>query len=469
MHMSILDYLVVLLYILSFIGIGIYVSKKKVKSSADFANAGQSMGLFTVVGSTVATCMGASIIFGNFQLVHAGGIKALVSTYFWFFGWMFLVILSGRLRASGAVSIPEFLEKKYNPLARRIASYAVLCMGISSTAAQFKSVGSMSAALNLTDASTGIIIGALVILLFTVFSGLWGVAITDTIQSIMILVTVGVVLPIVAIKVVGGPSAALGSIEPSKLSFSGSTMTTGLFVGYALSNIFSCGAHPAYAQRSLAAKDNKTAVRGQLIALVICAVITAVAVFPALFINKIFPDMTDGSMFVPAFIATYFPIGLRGLCIAVVLGLLLTTGDTFLLLLSSTLTEDIIRPAKPDIDDKKLLTIGRFICVAACIIIVILALYIPTITELFKIGGSAFGCSVFFPLFFGCFWKRVNTKAINFSMAFCCILSIVWDLFLKDTTGQSGSLIAGVASFVLCVFGSLYLNRRAGKAAARTI
>ena len=461
--MSILDYGVILLYIATFIAIGIYVSKKKVKSSKDFATAGQSMGLGTVVGSTVATCMGASIIFGNFQLVHSSGVKGLISTVFWYVGWIFLVLMSGKLRASGATSMPTFLEVRFNATTRKLASYAVLCMGISSTAAQFSSVGSMAAALGLCDKNVGIIIGALVILLFTMFSGLWGVAVTDTIQSIMILVTVGLIVPIVSIKVAGGPSAAVASIDPAKLSFSGSNMTMGIMMGYILSNMFACGAHPAYSQRTFAAKDHKTAVKGQLIALVICTAITYIAVIPALFINKIFPDMADGSLFVPALIANYFPPVLKGLCLATILGLLLTTGDTFLLLLSSTVTEDMVRPAHPDMEDKKILNIGRLVCVVGTVAITVMALAIPSITDLFKIGGSAFGCSCFFPLLLGCFWKKINTKAVNISMMICMPLSIIWDLFLKNATGQAGSLVAGITSFVICVAGSLLLNSKEKK------
>ena len=458
--MSFIDYAVILLYIVAFVGIGIYVTKKNVKSAKDFATAGQGLSLGMVVGSTVATCMGASIIFGNYQLVFDSGMQGMITNVFWNVGWMFLVIMSGRMRATGASSIPMFIEKTYGKTARQIASYAVLCMGVSSTAAQFKAVGSMTAALGLCDATTGILIGAVIIVLFTVFSGLYGVALTDTIQSVMIVVTVGAIIPVTATVLAGGPAAAFNAIEPGALSLSGGGMTAGVMLGYILSNMFSCGCHPAYAQRSLAAKDNKVAVKGQLIACVLCLIITFVAAWPAFFGRTLFPNMTDGSQFIPAFIATYFPPILKGLALAILLGLLLTSGDTFLLLLSSTATEDIIRPAKPDIDEKKLLKIGRGVVVFGAIVIVCLALYIPTITDLFKIGGSAFGCCCFFPCLFGCFWKKVNKQAVTLSMLVCCPLSIIWDLFLKGVTGQSGSLIAGITSLVICVVGSLILNSK---------
>lgn len=466
MKVPFLDYAVILIYILAFIAIGAVITKKKVKSAADYSTASRGMGLFTVVGSTVATCMGATIIFGNFQLVYSSGIKGLIAALTWYIGWICLPVMAGRLYDTGAISLPDYIQKRYNPLARKIASYSVLCMGISSLAAQFRSVGSMSQALGLCDANTGIIIGAIVILLFTVFSGLWGVAITDTIQSIMILAVVGFVIPIAATVVAGGPKEAIAAIDPAKLSFKGSTMTTGVFVGYIITKSFSAGAHPAYSQRVFAAKNRKVAVWGQVISIIICTAIVLVAVWPALFLNKIFPDMTDGSLFVPAFVAAYFPIGIRGLVLAVILGLLLTTGDTFLMLFSSTVTDDIIRHAKPNIEDKKLLRIGRLACVLATVGTVLMAMYIPDITRLISIGGSSFCCTVFFPLILGCYWKKINTKAVTVSMCICCPLSIIWDFFLAKPTGQSGSLIAGITSFVICVLGSLILNAREQKKAS---
>ena len=71
MKVPFLDYAVILIYILAFIAIGAVITKKKVKSAADYSTASRGMGLFTVVGSTVATCMGATIILETFSLSTA--------------------------------------------------------------------------------------------------------------------------------------------------------------------------------------------------------------------------------------------------------------------------------------------------------------------------------------------------------------------------------------------------------------
>lgn len=120
MTISGLDYVVLIVYLFAFIFAGYVISKRMVKSSKDFATAGQGMGFLTVVGSTVATCMGASIIFGNFQLMYSSGLMGFLIGYFWHIGWIFLVLMSGRLRKSGATSIPQFLEMRYSPFVRKV-------------------------------------------------------------------------------------------------------------------------------------------------------------------------------------------------------------------------------------------------------------------------------------------------------------------------------------------------------------
>ena len=72
-----IDYGVIILYNAILIAVGVYLAKKKVKKASDFTTASQSLGTFTVAGSIISTCMGASILFSNYQLIHAGGIRAL--------------------------------------------------------------------------------------------------------------------------------------------------------------------------------------------------------------------------------------------------------------------------------------------------------------------------------------------------------------------------------------------------------
>ena len=90
-----IDFGVIILYNVILIAVGMYLAKKKIKKASDFTTAGQSLGTFTVAGSIISTCMGASILFSNYQLIHAGGIRAAITSAFWYGAWLILVLLVG--------------------------------------------------------------------------------------------------------------------------------------------------------------------------------------------------------------------------------------------------------------------------------------------------------------------------------------------------------------------------------------
>lgn len=463
-----IDFSVIILYNVILIAVGMYLAKKKIKKASDFTTAGQSLGTFTVAGSIISTCMGASILFSNYQLIHAGGIRAAITSAFWYGAWLILVLLVGRVRKTGASSIPDYISKRFSPRAQKISAWAIVLVGLSTCAAQFKSIGAMAEALNICNPTTGIILGATVIVLFTFFSGMWGSAVTNTIQSLFILAVVVLVIPLTASRAAGGLSTAMANIDPEKLSFSNSSMSMSLFFSYLVSSSLNVACEPSYSKYSLAAKDAKSAVRGQLIAWAVCTCVWLISVIPPLWINQIFPDMTDGSLFVTRLVATYMPVGLRGMVIAVVLSLLITTGNSFLLLLTSSITDDVIRPMKPGLSDKSLLRISRIVIAGGATLIALIAIIVPDIATPFKIGANAFGPVVAIPVLLSFFWKGVNDKATSIAMVLSVIVSVCLDIYFVYVVGVGaiGNMYAAALSLVINVFGSIYFNAKEKKAAA---
>lgn len=457
-----IDYGVIILYNTILIGVGLWLAKRKIKSAADFTRASQSLGTLTVAGSIISTCMGASILFSNYQLIHAGGIRAAITSAFWYGGWLILILLVGRVRETGASSVPDYISKRFSPRAQKISAWAIVIVGLSTCAAQFKSIGATMQALGICNPTTGIIIGAAIVVCFTFFSGMWGSAVTNTIQSIFILCVVVLVVPLTAANAAGGFSNAMANIEPGKLSFSNSSMSMTLFFSYMVSSSLNVACEPSYSKYSLAAKDKKAAVRGQLIAWAVCTCVWLISVIPPLWINQIFPDITDGSLFVPRLVATFIPAGIRGLIIAVILSLLITTGNSFLLLLSSSITDDVIRPMKPDLDDKKLLRISRLVIAGGAAVIATLAIVVPDIATAFKIGANAFGPVVAIPVLLSFFWKGVNDKAVSIAMVASVATSVAMDIYFVYVAGAGaiGNMYAVVVSLVINIFGSLYFNSK---------
>ncbi len=458
LNLSLIDIGMVILYIVLFAAMGFWASKK-VSTAKDFTTAGQNLPLKLVVGSSIATCLGAGVLFANYERIHSFGISGFIWIMGWYIGWLLLVPISRQLRGSGATSLPGFLEERFNAKTRKYSSWFVLISMVSLSASVFLAFGNACAALGICDVKTGTIVGTVIIVIFTFVSGLWGVTLTDSVQTIIILIGCGIVMPVIAVKNAGGMSSVVAQVTSADFLAKGIAPLT--LLGYFLSNLLGAGADASFCQRTFAAKDAKTAAKGQTIACLISMIVSVVAMIPALTIGLYYPDIASGAQFTPMFVADYFPVGLKGIMLAVLCGLLLTTGDSYLMLISSTVVDDFVRPAKPDMDDKKLLKIGRVTIVIAAIIIVILALYMGSIYELIALGGSAYGAAVFFPLHLGCRIKKLNIKAVNVAIVIGGLVSFIWDLAkLSAITGIRGVLIGVALNLIICLVGSAFFDKK---------
>ena len=453
----------IILYIVGMMILGM-AAGKKVKNASDFSSAGQNLPWYLAAGSTIATCMGANMVIGKYDLIFQSGLSGLTASLFWWLGWLLLLLMTKKLRSSGATSIPTFLAKRYDARTQKIGSWCVLLMTVSSCAAQFLSIGTICEALGICERERGVWIGAALVILFTVFSGLWGVALTDAVQSVILMVAFGIIFPIAVFKVAGGWNAVVEyNLEQSAERMD---LLSGIapvsMIGWALYYGLSTGSDPSFSQRIFAAKDMKAAVKGQGVAWIFTLVIVGfISAFPGLAIKKIFPDIPYGSAFTPLFIVTYMPSVLKGIMIASLLGLMLTSGDTYLLLLSSTILDDIVRPRYPHMKEKKRLWLAKLACVLAAALICFMALYVNSIYQLFKTGGGAYGAGIFFPLLLGCFWKKADAKAVNVGMLVGAFVSFGFDMLVKIPLGLEidGVLIGAALCLVICVGGSLFAEK----------
>lgn len=328
---------------------------------------------------------------------------------------------------------------------------------IASRAGQFLTIGVILEALGVCSRATGTWIGAVLIVLFTVFSGLWGVAFTDTVQAVVLLLCFGVIFPIAVFRTAGGWEAVSAFNAGGRMHFLQGISPISM-VGWAVYYSLSVGADPAFSQRILSARSEKDAFIGQLAAWAFTLVVTGfTSALPGLAIGKIFPDITAGSQFTPLFLVTYMPAVLRGLMLAALLGLMLTSGDTYLLLLVSTVTDDLIRPRCGELTEKRALGINRIVCCLSAVVICAMALYVDSIYQLFKTGGGAYGAGVFIPLLLGCFWKKADRRAINTGMAAGCLVSFCFDMFLKIPLSWDvdGCVIGAALCAVICLAGSV--------------
>ena len=453
--LTIADYAIVIVYFIFMIAVGAYASKK-VTSAESYATADASLTMKVMIGTTVATCMGANSAFGNAGAAFTQGISSLISVLFaWHLGWIALIIMARPLRRSGAASLPDFLQRRYGNTTRLIAAVVSLVFLVNSTAAQVAAVGNIFSTFNLMAATPAIIVSGIIIILYTVFGGLYAVAITDTIQAVLLIGGVCIAVPVVAFTQAGGVGNVIAQSDPQMLDlFYGFDPLVTL--GWILSYCLGAGSHAAYSQRIFASKDEKTAFWGSIWSNLIGFAAGAIIMLTVLTAPIIFPDMTNGETFVPLMIYTFFPPVVKGLIIAALFGLVLSTADSFLLMVGTTIANDIWAAIKPDTSAETQLKLSRAWTVIGGVVCTIMALVGGSVLTLFKTGSAAYGAGMFIPLLLGCFWKKASAKAINTGMLLGCFGTIIWNLALKTATGIDGVIMGALMCLIASVGLSLF-------------
>lgn len=454
--LGVVDGLVLIGCLIALVAISLIYEKKN-KNSGDVTKAAKDFSIPLIVGATVATFMGASSGMGTMGLYVANGFAGLMPTLAWCLGWLFLCFMARPLRASGANTLPEFIAIKYSPSTQKISSAIAIIYTMSTVAGQFIACGTVFYVLGLGSIQQGIIILGAIIIILTLFGGLRGVAITNTIQSVFIVSICVFIIPVIVIVKAGGIGEMVSyyqEIDPSKLNFF-KGMTPAILIGYVLSNLLCCGAEPSYAAKFLQAKDTATGVKGAYASLIVCVILPVFMMLGAMCLPMIMPGFTDGTMFFPVTINAFLPTIVKGFAMFAFLSLFLTTGNSFLQLLSVLITNDYVKPMMPNADSAKIGKINRAIIVVIGVIAILVGLWGEGIYQVMILGAGVYGAAVFFPLVFGCFTKRKYVvKNINIAMITGCVLTLVWDQLLAGKTGVAGVIVGALGCLVICLIGS---------------
>lgn len=443
------DLIVILVYFLSMILLGLYYARK-IKDSDSFVVADRSLTMPIMIGTTVATAMGAGAALGNVEMARSMGIAALLVIATWDIGWIALICCSKQLRNSEASTLPEFLEMRYGKTTRLLAGLVTITFLLNATAAQTAAVGRIMQSIGLLNFTWGVIIGGIIIILYTVFGGLYAVAVSDTVQAVMLVIGVIIAIPWALFSEAGGIGHVFANTDPALLN--PFNVAPGLLIGLLISYALTAGSHPAYVQRILAAVDTHTAFWGSIWSNALNFVLSVPIVLSAFTIPFVFPEMTSGELLIPTTIVRAFPPVMTGFVMAALIALIMSTADSFLLLLSTTIANDIYGHFVPNATSQYKLKLSRYMVVILEFIAIAMALTGGGVLALFNTGAAAYGAGMAIPLFLACFWKRAKSYAINIGMIVGCFFTVFWNLVYQKSTGING-VIMGAALCLVCSMG----------------
>jgi len=437
-------------------------AQKRTHNNADFFIGNRSMGPFVASISYAASSASAWSILSLSAAAFVYGI----STLWMFFGlilghgfsWFWLAPRLQKIASEKKlVTVTDFLALEGDENTRRkirtFASVIVIFCFTFYVATQFMGAGkAFSSAFHLS-ADISIIIGGIIVLIYTLLGGFWAVSLTDTLQGVLILIA-ALLLPFVAVTEVGGLTGLWAGLQqistPEQLSLTGPNsglMAIGFVIGTMAMGLGTMG-QPHLLTRFMSLKDHKSVKTAQKLAMLWFVIVLGNMVLLGL-CGKILVTETLADNEQLFFIMTdrLLPTVLGSILLAAVLSAIMSTADSQLLVSASAVAHDLM--GEPDEGENRL-WVTRIVISLLCLLSVLIAIFLPSdifSRVLFAWGalGSAFGPVVLTRLMG---WQ-LNSKAILPAMISAVILTIIFYLQPNSVGDIQERLLPFVTSFLI--------------------
>ena len=385
------------------IAIGLWASRRT-RSHSEFFLGGRALGPTVAAISASASSSSAWTLLGVSGAAYLWGLPAL---------WLFPATLSGFLinwiyvaprlmaqsRQQNAITLTEFLagpgESKSRDAVLRLGSAIILFSFIFYVAAQFQAAGVAFASTFGMDMTVSVLIGAAVVLAYTLLGGFWAVSVTDTVQGLLMAFT-ALLLPYVALTAVGGWNAlntGLIAVESTGTSVPTHGIAAIGFVAGILGIGLGYPGQPHVVNRFMALRDRKALTHARLIAIAWAVIIYGGMLLLGLCGRVLYSGVAGSEEILFEVSNRLLPPVVAGVMIAAVLSAIMSTADSQLLTAGSSVTNDL--PGFRG-DHAASLKRSRVIISVLSLIAVVLALAVPDaifsrVLFAWSAIGSAFG------------------------------------------------------------------------------
>lgn len=446
---------ILLLYTIALLGIGAW-AKSRNQSEKDFFVGGRQLGPWVAGLSYAASTSSAWALLGFTGFVYALGLSALwIVPGVWIGYAVVWLVMGPRLNAESHqrdyVTPTDFVLGKRGGITRHrtaiLASTLIAICFIFYIAAQFDAAGKAFIEHFEVDLWLAVIIGAVVILIYSFIGGFWAVSVTDMVQAIIMLI-VALVVGCMALVELGGVGAMIDLLKD--IAPAGYLRISGEYAGLILLGFIAgtlgitLGAfgQPQLLVRLMAVKDERSRRQGFFIVLFWGVFIYIALSFLGLAGRALFPAMPDGEALLYTAADQLLPTVLAGVAVAATLSAVMSTADSILLSASAALAHDTgLNRRFPGRE----LLVSRFSVLAITVLAVVLTLVLPdTIFNRVLFAWSALGAAFGPIMFFRVFGRQVSmgASALSMLLGFGCTL-----LFYSAGTvsGASDNLIVYLA------------------------
>jgi len=506
MNISTLDYSIIALYLMGIVGLGVWAGYRRRRG-------GEGSHYFLAGNTLTWPIIGLAMFAANISTVHLVSLAESAYKYGLIYGnfeWMagFTLVLLSLFFAplylrSRVPTLPDYLERRFNRNCRdwlaiiSIISAIVIHIGVALYTAAWVLRGITGIPPEATILGVDALIFFIIVLgvltgVYTMIGGLLAVVMTESVQTVLLLVGAVCITAVGYIKI-GGWSALCDTLatQPHPMAAAGGsniTWGTGNFLhmmrfdgdpsglpwysillGYPVLGIWYWCCDQTIVQRVLAARDEKHARLGPLF----CAFIKILPVFFFVLPGIICVALVQNGYFqgqapkvaadTYTFMITHMlPTGLKGLIAAAMLAAAMQTCSAALNSTATLFSYDIFKRWRPQTADHQLVVIGKIVTVAATVLAIVLSPifgHYSTIIEGLNKLISYIAPPITAVFLSGVFWRKASGRAAHITLISGAILGMI--IFMLDWNGwYSGNFMMTAFYLLIICLGIMYLTSR---------
>ena len=488
--LSSFDWTIICIYFLILLGIVLSASRRQ-KTTTDYFLAGRNVGFFAIGASIFASNIGSEHIVG---LAGQGASTGLAMAHYELHAWIVVLlawVFVPFYYQSKVFTMPEFLEKRFGKEPRWILSIVSLTAYVLTKVSVTVYAGALVFQTLLPDTfgspQNAFWVGAITTVtltgLYTVAGGLRAVLYTDLLQTIILLIGSTAITYFGLLELGGFNELRVFASENVAQYALWRPLSDpdfpwlGILIASPIVGIWYWCTDQYIVQRTLAAKDLKTARRGALLGAFFKIWPVLIFLVPGLIgaalnakgILEISIDTNGniiGDQVFPTMVATLLPEGLRGLVVAGIIAALMSSLSSLFNSTATLFTLDIYKKIKPKVSEQKLVLIGRM---ATLVVVVFGLLWIPIMPMISKGGLYQYLQSVQGYLappitavfLLGLFNSRINNKGATWGLSlgfFAGILKLIIQAFFGKEKIANPEFLAYIGDINFLYFsGILFL------------
>jgi SSS family solute:Na+ symporter len=452
----------VLAYLVVSIAIGL-AGAWKVRSAKDYINAGRALPIWVVFATVFATWFGAETVLGISATFLREGLGGLVSDPF---GASLCLILVGLFFARplyrmNLLTIGDYYRYRYNRPVEIVTSICIALSYLGWVAAQIAALGLVFNVISNDEITrnAGMIIGASVVLLYTLFGGMWSVALTTFVQMIIIVLGLFYIAWLVSDMAGGVTTVVAHAAAAGKLEFFPKLELRDLLGFVAAWVTLGLGSIPQQDvfQRVNSSRDEGTAAWGSILGGSAYFLFAFIPLFLAYSAILIAPEMVarlikdDSQLILPTLILEHLPLHAQIIFFGALLSVIMSTASGTLLAPSVTISENVLRGLVGEMSDRRFLWMTRAVVVCFTFLVTGYAVYTDaTIHKMVENAYKITLSSAFTPLVFGLYWRRATTQGAAAAIVAGLATWITLELAAPDGlfAPQFAALLASIAAMV---------------------